>query len=248
VSDDQQSVESTADEQSSASAEHDEVAESFLQLEAELDVEQTADRDETATRRGIVVDNDRVDTSEVPEEYPVDVNTDAALALTVDLGDEETTVYFAWADDATANTRLTRLLAALEIDPGDLYGQSLLLERIDGHDVAVTPTEQPRGTEMWGARVTAGHGANALVLSLLTASAVGVTVLPTVLLLLCWLFVTLLWLPYTTYQDAWYLRTHTEWQQGPLFWAFLSAIPVLNLPVGLLYLRSRSTTTALVPE
>jgi len=60
------------------------------------------------------------------------------------------------------------------------------------------------------------------------------------------LAVNFLLLPVATYLDAWYLRTRTDWGQGPAFWAVLSMIPGLNLVSVPLYLNSRKKATRLV--
>lgn len=220
---------------------YDDAAESFLELEADFDAEldETPDRD---GRRGLVTDGERIDASAVPDGYPTELRSDDALALTVDLGDGETTVYFEWPDEAGQDTRLARLLDAMGIDLGDLYGREVLLARTDGYDVIVTPSEQPRETGTWGLGVAGGHLLNALML---TAMALAGGSLPFFLL---WLVVTTLWVPYATYKDGWYLRTHSDWDGGPLFWATLSAIPLVNLLVGFAYLQGRARATFLGDE
>ncbi|MEF8779994.1 MAG: hypothetical protein V5A46_04895, partial [Haloferacaceae archaeon] len=62
------------------------------------------------------------------------------------------------------------------------------------------------------------------------------------------LAVNLLLLPWATYRDAMYLRTHSDWGQGPPFWGALSTIPVLNVGVSALYLWSRSRVRFLGTE
>lgn len=75
--------------------EFDRAAESFLELESDLDGLMSDDDVDVGQFRGVVVDADRVDADAVPQGYPVDVRTDRALALRVDRGGEETTVYLA---------------------------------------------------------------------------------------------------------------------------------------------------------
>ncbi len=60
-----------------------------------------------------------------------------------------------------------------------------------------------------------------------------------------WLLVSIVCLPIATYLDAWHLRTHTDWGQGPAFWAMLSMLPGVNILTLLAYLWSRRRATLL---
>lgn len=214
----------------------DDAAETFLALDDELAL--TPETDTTSgPRRGLVVDAERVDAGSVPAGYPLSATTDRAVGLAVDFGGETTTVYLAWPDDADGETALTWLLDAMGIELGDLYGTTVLVERVDGHDVLVTPDERPRGADL-AAGVVGGLGTVAGMVGL--AAATGGLSLVGYLL---FLGVTLGWLPYTTYKDAWYARTHSDWDGGPAFWATLMYLPVLNLAAGAVYLWSRSRAT-----
>jgi len=62
---------------------------------------------------------------------------------------------------------------------------------------------------------------------------------------LLFLLVTLVVLPLFTYRDAWYLRTHSDWEGGPAFWATLAMIPGVNLLSTALYLLARGRATYL---
>lgn len=232
----------------SPTAELDRAAERFLDLEGELGA------GGRSVASGIVTDAERVERSAAPADYPFEGDPAELLALTVDTGDGETTVYVAWpggrpeVDDWRArdarreDTPLDRLLSAMGIGLGDLFGERVLLERVDGHLRVVTPPESPRSSGNWGLGVLAGQALNALLLAGFgLAAAVGVGV-PTVVVLL-WLALTLVGLPYVTWKDAWYVRTHGDWGEGPAFWAALSALPGLNLLAGVEYLRRRAGVT-----
>lgn len=214
----------------------DDAAETFLELDADLDV--APEPDHTAgPRRGLVVDAARVDADAVPSGYPLSATTDRAVELTVDFGDGTTTVYLAWPDDADSETSLTRLLDAMGVELADLYGEEVLVERVDGHDALVTPDERPRGSDrragvLGGLAVVAGF----VALLAATTGSVGAAGL-------VWALVTFVWLPYATYSDAWYARTHSDWDGGPAFWATLAMLPFLNLATGAAYLWRRSRAT-----
>lgn len=214
----------------------DSAAESFLELEADLD--RTLDGDETTAPgqfRGLVVDAERVDATVVPDEYPVVIDTDQAIAFRVDRGGSETTVYLEWPGESGEDAPLPWLLTAIDVELSDLYGRELLLERVDGHDVVVVPSEHPRESDAWGPCLAVTHVLNAGLVGLLFAAGG----LPS-LLYVVWFFLTLVALPYATYRDAWYVRTHSDWGHGPLFWAALSMLPLFNVFVGAMYFWTRS--------
>jgi len=211
----------------------DAAAGSFVRLEGELDGVDEASA-QRVRGRALVSDAERVDASVVPEDYPLDIDSEEALALTLDPGAGEATAYLDWPTDGGSESPLRYLLDATDSRLGDLYGEAVFVERTGGHYVVVTPTERPRSSGDWGLGVGGGHAVAAGLLALLPFSGLS---LPTVAL---WLFVTVLWIPYATYRDAWYLRTHSDWTGGPLFWATLSTIPGLNLLVGAAYLRQRA--------
>lgn len=224
------------DHTSDGSGTHDDAAETFLELDADLD--STAETPLDGLRRGLVADAARVDAAAVPGGYPLSAETEQAVELTVDFGDGTTTVYLAWPDDGE-ETALTWLLDAMRIDLAGLYGREVLVERTGSHDTLVTPDERPRGSDT-EAGIVGGLGVVAGFLALLaiTGSTAGLGLAG-----LLWALVTLVGLPYATYRDAWYLRTRSDWEGGPLFWATLSMLPFLNLLTGAAYLRQRSRAT-----
>lgn len=218
--------------------------ESFLHLEAEL----AAGVEERV--RGRAVDARRVPRTEVPDGYPLDLVTPEVLALDLALepgagatgaaGDPDTvTVYFEWEDGAT-DDRLARLLALHGVDPGrfgDLYGRSTLVRAVDGHFVPVVPAESPRGDRRGVYGILAGLGVNLLGALLLAVGLGGL--LASVPAVAAWLALNVVGVPVTTYLDAWHLRTHTDWEHGPSFWALLGALPGVNVLSSLVYLRTR---------
>lgn len=131
----------------------------------------------------------------------------------------------------------------MDADLSDLYGREVLLERVEGHDALVVPSESPRGSDRWWPAVAVGHGLNVALLGLSLATG-GLSTL----LVGLWVLLTLVGLPYATYRDAWYVRTHSDWRQGPLFWAALSIVPVVNAVVGLSYFWTRSRARFFGPE
>lgn len=228
-------------------------AERFFELEAELAADETAGGADDRLR-GLVVDAETVPAGEVPGSYPLSIETDEALALQVDLGDRTTVAYLDWpgAEGIDAESALGRLLAALGVSAdsfADLYGERVLLEREAGHYTVFVPPEPPRGTGNWVLGVAGGIAFNAAVAGLVALAAAGLPVGGLLsALVVPFLLVNLVAVPYATYRDATYLRTHSDWGQGPPFWATLSMVPGVNVLVGLLYLRSRSRARFLGTE
>ena len=220
----------------------DRAAERFLDLEGDLgDGSGTVDAE-----TGVVVDAERVDADAVPESYPIEGDPEEALALTVDVGGREVSTFLAWPDGETETAawrredgdgRLGRLLSATGVGLGDLYGRRVPLERVDGQSRVVVPSETPRSSGDWGIGVAAGQALNAVLLGLLGLGAAGGA---SPLLLGAVVLLSLVGLPYVTWKDAWYLRTHSDAREGPAFWAALSAVPGLNLLAGVEYLRRRA--------
>lgn len=217
----------------------DDAADSFLELESQFTTRALPGR-----VRGRAVDVERVPASAVPADYPVDIRTEEALALTVAVDGERVAVYFAFDDDP-ADDRLGRMLELKGISPerfADLYGETVLLTVEDGHYVPVVPRESPRGSALGAYGVAGGLAMNLLAVALLLVGLGGVVSVPVVL---AWLAANVLGVPAATYLDAWHLRTHTDWSGGPLFWTALGAIPGVNVLSSAAYLRQRARATEL---
>lgn len=234
----------------------DEAVDRFLALESELAATEAATRPKDTPRpSGIVVDAGTVPNESVPKSYPVKIRTTEALELRLALrSGERTAVYLEWpgTDGIDSESVLGRLLAALDMSAGEfanLYGTTVLLEREERHYTVFVPSEPPRGTGAWELGVAGGLAFNLLVLGLFAVWTAGIS-LGGVLsaLLLPFLGVNLLVLPWATYRDATYLRTHSDWNQGPLFWGVLSMVPGVNIAVSIGYLWSRSRARFLGSE
>jgi hypothetical protein len=220
----------------------DTAAESFLSVESELRA------GEGEHLRGQAVDVARVSAETVPEAYPITIGTPDALALSLELdGHDGTTVttYFEF-EESVADSRLARLLAIHEIPTdrfGDLHGEWLLLTVEDGYFLPVVPAEFPRGDSRGVYGILAGLAVNLLVGTVAVLGLGNLLSLPVVVV---WLLVSVVGLPIVTYLDAWYLRTHTDWGQGPAFWALLAMLPGVNILTVLVYLWTRRDARPLV--
>lgn len=232
-------VDRAADEQGLESLDRakaaDDTASSFLDLESQL-----VDKGpgvEPGTY-GQVIDAARVDASAVPDDYPRQVDTETAVALVFTLPDgRERTAFFAWPEEDDAD--LARLLDVLDIPResfAKLYGRRLLLTVEGGYVVPEVPDTGTRGSETGYYGITGGLAFNLLFLFSLAA---GVSAVSSAGFILAFVLVNLLAIPMATSLDAWHLRTETDWDQGPWFWAMWSAIPVVNMAVAAAYLYFR---------
>lgn len=253
---DDQSVDAGADAQDSpaevsgqsdavdeATAAVDEAAESFVELEqmlGHLEIDKV---------RGRAIDVDQVAAEEVPEEFPYDITTEDALALRlvlVDAGEQTVTTYFEWPDPQP-DERLAKLLDLLDIPAdrfADLHGADILLRTENRQYVPVLPEKAPKGDERGIYGILAGI-APSLVIALAGIFGVGGVISSTTFVLL-WLVATFAVVPASVYLDAWHLRTTTDWDGGPLFWATLSMIPGLNVLVVPAYLILRESSEPIV--
>lgn len=221
----------------------DEAADSFLEVEAELGPVGPGGR-----VRGQAVDVAHIPAADVPENYPVPIRTDEALALHLALtenAEESAIVYFEWPEQGVGD-RLSRMLTLSDVDPdrfADLHGKTLVLEREGNHYVAALPDEDPRGDERALYGVLGGLGFNIFIAAMLTFGLGGF--ISNSWFFVLWLVVNLVVLPVATYQDAWYVRTHTTWDGGPLFWGTLALIPGLNVVGVAAYLLTRGSAKPL---
>ena len=228
--------------ESALESDADRTASTFLALEDELGPTASALEDGTGTIRAQVVDADVVESAVVPDDYPWEIETADALALALEIGDSSVRTYFAWPERGT-NERLSRLLSVLDVPPdsfAELHGRQLLVTVEEGYFVPVVPPTRPRGSPHALPGVYAGLVFNVAFFAVLLT---GTFFQPW--LLVPFVLINLLVLPGAVAFDGWYLRTRTDWGQGPWFWATLSALPGLNLLTTALYLRYRSQARSL---
>lgn len=235
------SVEESQDEERAV----DQGATSFVEVEQEL-----GHLAEGQRARAQAIDVEQVPVSEVPEDYPVQIGTADALELTLELaGGEGKTVqtYFEWPDQGPSDRLATLLtLSDVAVDRfGDLHGKTILITVEDGYYLPVIPAEGLRGDSRAIYALAAGMVPPALV-AVAGIFGVGAGVITSFSFVISWLLATLLVVPIALYADAWYLRTRTDWDGGPLFWATLSAIPMIEIVLVPLYLFARSNAEALV--
>lgn len=226
--------------------EFDHAAESFIEVEQELQ-----GVNDSIRGRGQAIEVEKVPAEEVPDEFPVEIDSENALALRLSMveAEEETIVtYFEWPEEETGD-RLAQLLELNDISPdrfANLHGKNILMTIEDGYYVPVLPDEKPRGDDRAIYGILAGLAPNFLILLAGLVGALGSVVSGPFFLL--WVIMTFIVLPVSVYLDAWDLRTSADWDGGPLFWAFLAVIPVINVVAVPLYLLSRMNAEPLIFE
>jgi hypothetical protein len=243
---DEQTEEMTELESELSGEGFDHAAESFIEVEEEL--QGTA---EGMRGRGQAIDVEKVPTSEVPEDFPAEIGTEHALALRlsmIEANNQNVVTYFEWPEQGT-DERLARLMELKDVEPdrfADLHGKKVLLTIEEGYYMPVIPEEGPRGDERAVYGIFGGLAPSLLILLAgLIGAGDAIAIGPFFLL---WVIATFLVLPASVYMDAWDLRTSTDWDGGPLFWASLSIIPGINMLAVPLYLLGRSNADPLVSD
>lgn len=222
----------------------DHAAESFVEVEQELQ-----GLGEGMRGRGEAVGVERVPTSEIPDDYPAEIDTEEALALQLSMVEAESqtvVIYFEWPDQGT-DPRLARLLGLRGIPMdrfADIHGETILLTIEDGYYVPVLPDEEPRGDDRGIYGILAGLLPSVLIF--VAGLFGGSSLIFSVPFFLLWLVSTFLILPVSVYLDAWDLRTSTDWDGGPLFWAFFAMVPALNVMAVPAYLIIRENAEPII--
>lgn len=246
---DERAVDSDADEAEMESPDDEErdvdkSATSFVEVEQEL-----GHLGEGMRAKAQAIDVEQVPASEVPEDYPVAIGTPDALELTLELlGQEGRTVlvYFEWPDQGPSDRLATLLeLSDVAVDRfGDLHGKTILVTVEDGYYLPVLPEAGLRGDERAVYALAAGLVPPALV-TFVGIFGIGTSLVVSTPFILLWLLSTFLIVPLALYSDAWYLRTHSDWDGGPLFWASMAVVPMLELVIVPLYLLARANAEPL---
>lgn len=193
---------------------------------------------------------ERVRAREVPEDYPVAIETADALdvRLTVD-GTEKPIfrLYFETADRGPDDrfAHLLELAGTPDSDPESLEGQSLLLTIRDGFYMPVVPDEQRRGNPYGVYGVFAGL-APSIIIALVGIFSPGAAFIASTPFVAGWLLAMFVLLPLSLYADAWHLRTTTGWSGDPRKWAAMAMVPGLNVLVVPLYLITRENAESVV--
>lgn len=229
-------------------------AEGLVELEDELTAPETGAVG--AYDEGLVAGATRLPAAEVPAGYPAAVDTEEALRVDVDVGPETVSTFIPWPADGVEGSRLGRLLAALEYDPGqfaDLYGDRVGLTTRDGwhridlertRKLAIRPDHSPQGSRTW-----AYYAVGAVT---------ALSVLPTVLFSVAnpdssrllslvasgTFLATWLALPAAIYLDARTVEGSDGWRPRIPVWVAASLVPLVRTGVGLVYLLRRRSTVA----
>lgn len=230
----------TSNSDPSAYDEQEKVAERFMRLEDEIRESSSTVRSDGEVLKGEIRDVKRVPSEEIPNDYPVDIETEEALGFTIKTSqDKSVSVYMNWFDDKTnrKNSLISDLLKMHNIQEtqiSDLYGKEVLLESENNHLRLKTPDNPRKGKTRYSAILPSLLiGYFALFLGIQT------TIIPFSIGLVMFTITIFLVLPFFVYQDSWKLRNMSKWEGGPLFWATVSMLPIINIFTTLMYISQR---------
>lgn len=219
--------------------------EEFVELEEELTGSETGASG--TYDRGHVADAATLPAANVPEAYPVTIETEQALRLDVDAGGETVPVYLEWPGEGEQSDHVGRLLDALGREPDEfanIYGDEVALTEQDGwHGIDVEGTAAVGGvaTTTGDADLRRGRqlllgGVAASVLGAATAGLGGAlgsfgTVLQVV---------AMVGLPVAIYRDVERLEERVGRDRADGLWVLGAFVPVANAVVGSLYVVDRT--------
>lgn len=197
---------------------------------------------EQGTLQGRVVGVERLPAEEVPDDYPVEVDADEALRVDVRPVEaaDSTAVYFEWppADDGQLD-RLLDLRDVWQDRVDELEGEPIPLAVEDGYFLPNVPEDRTHGSPVAIYGLLVGLPANAALLGGVLFGLLP----PTPSVVVTAVLLNVIVLPAATYLDAWHLRSHSDWDQGPLFWAAMAGFVGLNVFTTVAYLWSRRRAT-----
>ncbi len=232
------------DEFDVVASEFDRTTSEFLDVESDVEEFSGSAWVGAGDTTAVVVGVQRVDSDAVPDGYPLDVETDEALQLTVEPSPgSEAVVFVEWPESLTTDAQLTRLLRGLGLDPhsfADLQRREIPLLRDDGFLYPYVPPEVADVSSKW----YLGVAASILLWVVLS-------VWPDNLYQGAFGYVSLTsWIlfPLTMYFDTRWVRSYLTWNPVTVLWLIGSVIPILNILVGAGYLFKRFRTTSLRAE
>lgn len=216
----------------------------FVELEDELTSPGTGAAG--TYHRGTIADAAKIPAGNVPEEYPVPIDTEQALRLDVDVGAEVVPVYLEWPGEGEGSDHLDRLLDALGREPDEfanIYGDRVALDVVEGwHGIDPDRTVALRGRR----RASDDPSLRRTELALLASVATGLLAFPlaesglpgvgglgALLLVASWVAI-----PAVTYVDIERVRDYIGWERSSA-WLVGAIVPVGNVLAGSLYLVDR---------
>lgn len=216
--------------------------EEFLELEAELS--SGTKRAETY-EQGNVAGVAKIPAAEVPDGYPVSIETREALHLDVETPSGETVAtYLEWPAEDEESDHVDRLLDALgrsRDEFANVYGDRVALDSVDGwHGIDPERTAALRRANRPSADDAPDLTRN-LLAGAVAAGGIGFALVDTLLGNVGAFFVFLSWaaIPAAIYFDADRIETATGWSPNTTRWFAGGLVPVFNVPVGIAYLVDR---------
>lgn len=192
---------------------------------------------------GRAVEVDRIPATAVPADYPAEIESGEALQVRVDIGEGDRpsgSVYYEWppVDDGP----LERVLALRDRWPDrvdELRGDRIPVAVDDDYLLPTAPAERAHGSPLGYYGILGAIGTTVALLAGLVVGAVP----PSLAVATALLVLNVVVLPSATYLDSWYLRTWTDWNRDPVFWAALAGFVGLNVVAVGVYLWLRRAAT-----
>jgi hypothetical protein len=221
-------------------SEQDEIAERFMRLEENIRNSSDTIRSNGDIVKGTIKDVIRISSEEVPEEYPIDIQTDEALVFKIQIESDKTIpIYTNWfegknslSDNSLSN--LLKLHNIKETQISKLYGKNVFVVVRDGHFVLKVPKKPQKG-------YSRAYGIIASLVIAYISLYIGIqtSVLSISLGIIIFTFINFIILPYLIYQDTWKIKNISSWSGGPLFWSTISILPIINIFSTIIYLNQR---------
>lgn len=242
--------------------------EEFVELEDELTT--TGGATVGAYESGTVAGASKVAADEVPEDYPLDAETEHVLELDVEIDDGVTLpTYLPWPEPGTEADEVKRLLDRHGYGPGEfaeLYGTRVALESEEGwHRIALDDASSPSSGSSGesaastldrpsGYEGSLGHSGKAVagavgvgtlgyVLAFLFTETEAVFSVASLLLLLGWVAI-----PLAVFYDLRSVKETLDWDTSTGTWVAGCLVPLFNPAVGLAYLVDRHVRASGVGE
>ncbi|WP_135853386.1 hypothetical protein [Halorussus salinus] len=213
----------------------------FLELEQELS---SGHKTRRTYEQGNVAEAAKIPASEVPDDYPVPIETRRALQLNVETPDGETVAtYLEWPEEGEESDHIDQLLDALgrsHDEFANVYGDRVALAAEDGwHGIDAEKTAAMRGAERASGDDSLDTSRN-LVAGAVALGALGFVLTQPLATVGAWLAI-LSWaaVPATIYYDANRVEDATGWSPETTRWVVGGFVPIFNVSVGLAYLVDR---------
>lgn len=238
----------------------DQTVTEFLELEEELSA---GTRTTQTYEEGNIARANKIPTGDVPEGYPIPIETEQALRLDITVnGNEEVVTFLEWPGAGEQSDHVEQLLGALGHEMSefaDIYGDRVALDSKDGwHGIDAERTtalrkeeqanafggaQKPGTTDTTNSDESLDTTRNLLVgaVALGAAGAAGVSLTNSVISTYGALATLFAWIaiPAGIYLDASRVKSVRSWSPKTAGWVAGGLVPMFNVSFGVAYLLNR---------